>query len=489
MAYTTSDFISVGDGRLTTLHFDVWGYNTSKQTTVVIEKNGLNYHLFGSGETRFLSPDSTFSSGKTFQAIINDLEFNKIAKLDEKIYGKKGFDFWIAHYNKKKDETELKIVKNEKAYSDMGYTPISTSSKPSRKVKKTKKNAIKGQTGADSFKVPPTTDSNKSSRKKKQNTIINLYGQFEWYKAKIKELEIEKEEALELRASYQQRLDHYNRLMGLNWAQFKEKDGTYTFSDSSVFDMYTQEFTFHGTDDKDGFEVRLIAIPESSLSNQADEVMLHISMLDAIPQYDSRVRLELKDQFASDKWELTNELLSTSDSVSILQFFESLLEKDKDFEIIARGQGVGMWDGARVVKDVRPQELSSYPGATRIEQEAAREDSTFKTLRRSELLINLNKDILLEVNSFTDPVKSSITVSNEKLIEMQGKYKLSKNDILSAYRTARILTQFKNEINVLAGTYLTREEAKIVIDRFNSTYSKVKVAIGPVSIKITELVN
>src|SRR5690606_22362201 len=100
-----------------------------------IEKNGLNYHLFGSKDTRFLSPDSTFSEGTTFQSIINDLEFNKIAKINEMIYGKKGYDYWIDYNQKKKDATELKIEKKEKEYSDLGFAPITTSKKPSAQVK------------------------------------------------------------------------------------------------------------------------------------------------------------------------------------------------------------------------------------------------------------------------------------------------------------------------------------------------------------------
>src|SRR5690606_26544608 len=56
MDYTITDFNTVRNNKSNTLHFDVWGYNSEKQTTVVIEKNGKSYHLFGSGETRFLSP-------------------------------------------------------------------------------------------------------------------------------------------------------------------------------------------------------------------------------------------------------------------------------------------------------------------------------------------------------------------------------------------------------------------------------------------------
>ena len=137
--YAVLDFKTVGNSRYTDLHFDVWGYNTEKQTTVVIERNGLSYPLFGSGETRFLSPDSSFSSGITFMAIINDLEKNKIAKLNEMIYGKKGFDYWIDYNKKKKDETELKIEKMEYGYSALHTEPVGTDKKSAKKAKKSRK--------------------------------------------------------------------------------------------------------------------------------------------------------------------------------------------------------------------------------------------------------------------------------------------------------------------------------------------------------------
>jgi hypothetical protein len=68
-----------------------------------------------------------------------------------------------------------------------------------------------------------------------------------------------------------------------------------------------------------------------------------------------------------------------------------------------------------------------------------------------------------------------------------AKYKLSKNDMLSALRTATILTKFKSEVNVLAGTYLGREKAKIVIDRFNKEWTKTRVSVGATSFKISDL--
>ena len=479
MRYTTTDLQTVGENRATNLHFDVWGYNASKQTTVVIERKGKSYHLFGSGETRFLSPDSTFSSGITFQSIINELEFVKIANLTEKISGKRGFDYWIDHYKQKKDETELKIIKSEKNFSDLSYKPITTSDKPSAKVKKAKKRAMKAGVGADNWDATPTTDAGKKQKGKSQHTIVSLYQQFDWYKAKIKELEKEKEEAIDLRARYQLQLAEYKRIMGHQWVTCTEKDGLYTFSDSCTFDIYTQEFQFPAAEQSEAFEVRLVAIPESALSKSADEVMLHFSLIDSKPNYDARLQLQLVDQFESDKYAFSGTLFSEKDSISIRQFFEALLEKDKKFQIIARGQGIGKWNGVQVIKDYTSTEQSTYSGN-------GKEDEVYKQLRLSEVLIHIERDIIMEVNSYTDPVKSNFSVPKAGFEDLKNQYKLTNNELLSAYRTAGILKKFKEEISILAGTFMTREEAKIIIDKFNRHYAKIKVSVGPVSIKITD---
>ncbi len=474
--YTTTDFMTVGKNRHTNVHFDVWGYNSTKQTTVVLEKNGLSYHLFGSGETRFLSPDSTFAGGATFQSIIDDLEYNKIAKLNEQIYGKRGFDYWLDYNKKKKDQTELKIEKREKEYSDLGYSPIVTSSKPSRKVRKSKRKAIKS--GSGSFNGTPTTKSNRSTRKKLQNTIVALYAAFEGYIRNIKELEIKKQEAIDLMAVYQRKLDDYKAIFGINWASFVEEDGLFTFQDSSTFDIMTQEFQFKPTAEREAFEVRLIAIPNSSLSSSADEVMMHVNVMDALPNYNARINLEMNDVFASDKWNLPHSLFTLEDSVALTVFCEGLLDKKVEFNIIARGQGIGEWNGSQTVKDYKPEELSRYPNEGKM-------DSSFVRLRRSELMINMGRSITVEINSYTDPVVSNIAISSDALNTGVAKYGLSKNDLLSAYRTYTILNAFKREINLLAGKYMSREDAHHVIDRFNRKLAKIKISVGRTSFKLS----
>ncbi|WP_430403143.1 hypothetical protein [Fluviicola sp.] len=365
---------------------------------------------------------------------------------------------------------------------------ITTSSKVPASVKRAKKKALKKTTGGE-FKAQPKTDSDKKSRRKEQTGIIYLYGEYERYKKIIAELEIEKKAAIDLLAIYQRRLDNYKAAMGYHWVDYTEKDGLYTFSDSSTFDLYTQEFTFRADSLKTPFEVRLIAIPDGPLSDNADEVMLHVNLVDSKPGFDARVQLNLVDQFESNKWNLNNQLFHASDSVSIRQFFEALLDKKLPFEVISRGQGVGKWNGTLVVRATDRTEWNAYQGGTDQERMKAKMDSSNLRLRSTQVNIFLNRGILLEVNTFTDPVKTNLKSDDESIQTELNKYHLSGNDYLSALRTATVIQKLKSELNVLAGTYLSREDAKIVIDRLNKQLDGVKVSCGPTSFKWQELLN
>jgi hypothetical protein len=490
--FTVNHLKTVGHNKITNLHFDVWGYNSKKQTTVVIEKNGISYHLFGSGSTRFLSPDSTFSDGATFQSVINELEFVKIKKLNDMISGKRGFDYWISHYEKKKAESAKDIKKLELEYSDFGHTSIVTKNKMSRKGKKAMKKArterpneqIDPKKSAD---IKPKTDSQKDKRSIIQEELIRENEKYKTYVGNIKNLKYEKENAQKILAEYQLKLNYYNSLMGTNWAKFTYKEGLYTFSDSTTFDMLTQEFQFPESEESDTFEVRLLAIPYSCLSKQADEVMLHIHMTDAEPSYDARLQIRLEDAFESDKYVLTRQLISKEDSVAVKQFFESMLNKKLPIYIKAKGNGVGMWNGNKTVKSPKVGELSSYPGSTPEARRDSRMDTSFVRLRKTELIIKTKNNITFEVNSFTDPVASNLEITNPAILAAMDKYGFTKNDILSAYRSAFILKKMRQELNILAGEYLDQQTAKIVLDRLNAEIDKAKIQVGKTSFKMKDL--
>ncbi|MCF6173233.1 MAG: hypothetical protein L3J44_05555, partial [Campylobacteraceae bacterium] len=116
-------------------------------------------------------------------------------KLDRRLIQLKIERVALKKESDKASKNRLKILQTEiseleKEYSDLGYSPIVTSSKPSRKVRKSKRKAIKS--GSGSFNGTPTTKSNRSTRKKLQNTIVALYAAFEGYIRNIKELDFKR---------------------------------------------------------------------------------------------------------------------------------------------------------------------------------------------------------------------------------------------------------------------------------------------------------
>jgi hypothetical protein len=194
----------------------------------------------------------------------------------------------------------------------------------------------------------------------------------------------------------------------------------------------------------------------------------------------------LYDAFESDKFDLSKPLLSETDSLAVRVFFDALLDKKKSFETIVRGGGIGKWNGFQTVIDRKPENLSAYPGNTKEDQFKSKTDSSFLRLRCSQVFIKIERFIQLEVNSFTDPVSSNFNVVSESLRNKQASFKLSNNEILSAYRSREVLLTLKKELNQLAGAYLSREEAKIVIDRLNKEIDNARIAVGRTSFPLKD---
>ena len=212
--------------------------------------------------------------------------------------------------------------------------------------------------------------------------------------------------------------------------------------------------------------------------------MLHINVMDAKPRYNARLQLQMRDLFASDDFTLKQNILQKKDSLPIRIFMEGLLDKDVDFEIIARGNGVAEKVNEIVGKSSNVKELKAYPGRTPEERAKNREKEGFAELRLSEVFIQMGRVITLEVNSFTDPVVSNLAITDEDHLEKLNDNAWTKNDLLSVYRTEAILKKLKAELNVLASEYFTRAEAKVIIDRLNKQLAKTNIAIGSESLKV-----
>jgi hypothetical protein len=454
--YTETVLETVGGNKLTNIHLDVWGYNSEKQTTVVLEKGGYSYPLFGSTESRFLSPDSAFAGDGTYYTLIDRLQAD-ILHFESKISGKKGYNYWIDYHKERKDDKRLEIEKLEKELSDLRLSPIRTNNKKYK------------------------TKSGKRQRKKRQERLVAYHEQLSAIRRKIEEYEEKREMVLHEIQIRNQQLNHMLDLIGRKWMPFTERDGFYLFEDSSTFDIRTQEFQFPASEKPEQFEVRLIAIPYSHVSEQADEVMLHINVSDATPDYTAAVQIVLEDVFSSDKYTFEKKLVSENDSLSLLQFFTGV--KEKEIRVTARGNGVGIWNGYKTIKDPKQKEQKTYRA------DNMQNDQANKRLRVSSIIVKVEDNVSIAVDSFTDPVSTKFKAKVEDVNEKQLKYGLSGNQLLSAYRTAFILEKFRKELNVLAGKLLSRTDAKVVIDNLNKSIGKARIYVGKTSFKLDDLID
>ncbi|SFT54861.1 hypothetical protein SAMN05216474_1245 [Lishizhenia tianjinensis] len=452
-----------GKNKATNIHVDVYGYNEEKQTTVVIERNGLSYHLFGSVDNRFLSPDSSYAGEATYYSIINALT-RDIARVNDMIYGKKGYDFWIAYWEKEKAKTSLSIDKTEKKVSDFrGSTTITTSKKKK-----------KGQS------YPSVSDGG-DKRREMQEKVLTLYGYYDQCKSEIKKLTLEKERAMELLSNLERKKSKSEELIGRNWASYKVKDGLYTFEDSCTFDLYTQEFWIPESAEPEAIEIRVLTIPYDYNSTDADDNMLHISVMDALPKYASKVQFAAIDLFEEKSYALEGTLFNEKDSTAMVEFFEAMLNKKLKTHTHLVAGGIGKWNGSHVEKDFQGREFDEYPTP------AHRDSLSFKRLRSNEIYVNINRAINLYISSYTDPVITDFSVNNEKVNALKAKYKFTDNDVLTLFRCAQLAKQMQQEITVLANMYMSPSEAKKIIKRFNKMLKKASVDVGTVSVKLKDL--
>lgn len=452
------DLFTEGSGRITNLHPDIWGYNDKKQTTLVIEKNKRQYVLFGSAETRFLSPDSSFIESGTFMSVIHELEKKHIAELKEMIHGKQGFDYWIAY-----NEEQLQITKKEIIDVNQALHNLRSSSTRNSKKGKRKLSAL-------------------------QTKFINKQNYYDRCEDKIKKLTKEKAEATEKLDRFESKLALYKKLIGNQWMAYtRNAEGLFTFEDGATFDIKTQDFRFPASYEKEYFEVRLLPVPFSALSDEVDEVMLHLTRSDMTPNFDQKFNLDKVDWFASNAYTLDKNIFTDADSVVIYDLLKAISQGIKPI-FQASGMGIGVYKNDTLVKQNDAVELTSYPGETPDERKTEQESEAFKLLRKTLISVDLNKELVFNIQCFTDPVRATFEPQNSILNKQIQQAKITKNDALSVYRVAHVLLALKNELIQYAGIYLPREEAVITIETLDATFKKMAISYGKYKIQLSDLI-
>lgn len=314
----------------TVLHFDVAGYHPERQTTIVIQKGDRSYVLYGKNEHRLISPDSTYGEGQTYWRLMWMLEYVHIADLKERLYGKKGYEYWIDEYESRIENTLLLIKKTEYKLDQLRHQP-----NPPPKIKKKKLKKKNLGTSDQDGQGHPTGALTKLDKKKnvEQNRLIRLNTQLENEKRILQELKDEYEEAYNMLVKYETLLDKMRKNVGYALMEYEEENGFYTFRDGATFNYRTQDFVFAPGSHNESFQVFHISFGKDVFAKQIDENFVHMNLSYVSPEQTYILKKTVT--------ELDNPKdFYIQDSIQTMELFRILMEKKVKAELSLVAGGI-----------------------------------------------------------------------------------------------------------------------------------------------------
>ncbi len=440
----------------TTLHLSMWGFNKNQQTTVAVYREDNMYLLYANKITKELSPDTTFGKGATLQYLISQLENKAIPDLEEQINGKKGIRSKLGNKDTSYNYVLLEIVNTEMELINLRY------------------NGLK----------------NKKKTKKTQNHLAWLYDRKITIKKQQEELQAELADAEERMARFNERLFELKSYVNYNEMKYNQFGYIYTFTDGTTFNANTQNLTFPDSLKMEDFEVRLITIGADALSKYVDEIQLLTSVIKGQPEdwgtHD--YSLALFDTFDSDNYKMDELILNQKQSFEMSKLLNQLiLHKESSLKYNLQGNGIGVLVDGKVVGS-NSKEEDAYPGENDEEKKAARESEMYKPLRTSYLKFSKNNfDLNLNIESYTDPVKSNFTYKVSGIRELKKQYdSITDNQLLSGFRTFFLAEQFTKELAKAAHKDFKDKDLKTLDTYIENALSKSTVKMGPYTLRYAD---
>jgi hypothetical protein len=312
----------------TVLHADVFGYHPERQTTLVVQKGGNSYVLYGKNGHRLVSPDSTYGEGMTYWRLMHNLEFVHIAQIKEDLYGKKGYEYQIDLYEKKIESTKLAIKKTEYRLDKIRHTP---SGPPKMKKKKLKKKnlGLSDQDGSGH----PTGAMTKIDKKRniEQNRLLQLNGQLMTEKSILAKLIVEMEKAFITLAKYETKLDRMKKNMGYLVMEYTQEGDLFTFSDGAIFNYRTQDFSFPPNGKAESFRVYHITFGEEVFAKYIDENFIHLDI--------NFSRDKDKYVYQNVSFDARKNQQNNVDSIQTQELFMLLAHEDLEVDLVVASAG------------------------------------------------------------------------------------------------------------------------------------------------------
>lgn len=444
-------FETIGEGKFTNLHLSIWGFNSDYKTTVVITKGVKTYLLYGSQITRELTPDSAAGKGINYHNLLYKLEVETIPFLVEEIEGKKGLRYWVNYYEEEsaKNLENLKIT--EYALEEMRHHSVKKGGEINPKQRGEKH---------------PLPEVNKGDKVKvSQEKLMYYYSRKAELEKKLKEAKENLVGAEKKLMNHQLRLQKMKTNLGNPPQKYTTANQLYTFEDGATFNTYTQDFQFPAGTEKETFEVRLLAIGQDAMSELVDEVQLHVNVTEGrlFPREVNAVNISFTDVHKPDEFRLSQFEFEPWERYEIAKMLQQVLE-GKTLETTLVGNGIGRWETGKIMRDEKQTELDAYPGEQKEEQDAAKKAQAFKGLRTVLLSIEpAEKTIRVEIQSYTDPVKSNLTYRKTEWAEIKKQLSITDNQLLSVLRAFDLFEHLCTEMAIVA--YLdfdAKQQAKLI---------------------------
>lgn len=462
----TKEFKTSADQN-TVIHFDVIGYHPERQTTVAVQKGGNSYILYGNNSNRMLSPDSTYGEGATYWRLMWELENIHIEKLNEALYGKRGYEYWIDVYEKKIEKTLLLIKKTEYKLDQLRHKP---EGKPKIKKKKFKKKNLGNSDQAGTGH--PTSALSKNDKKKnvEQNRLNHLNTQLIDQKQKLAQLKLEMEKAYFILQDYKSILDQMQKHMGYLVMEYEQEGDIYTFNDGTEFNYATQEFTFKGNGRMESFRMNHIAFGKTVFASSVEESFVHYQMSN----------IDETDPYTFEKIVAKSEskvAMSRSDSIQMMEIFRLILDKELDVEMTINAGGI-------LAKDKDGYFRDSVAVADPYNKDNELNDEAWKYRADWDTKVNLSvtvwQDKMLPFN-FEQEHQKGFTKLKKKYPE------LSEIDYTSAKKAQLQAYKWVEQMKSLVPIWFEKadEQSKILRELNGLSFKNVQFVNGRLSSKIS----
>jgi len=436
-------FQLLGNKRTTNLHLSIWGFNSKNQTTVVIKNDSVSYVLFANNLTKELSPDTTFSGGKTYFTLLEEVQ-DKIDLLNEKTKGSSGLLNRIITINNTLLEANLTIDKNQEAIAD-----IKKSSSKSKKKKIAKH----------------------------QDKIARSNHKKRLYQKKLEKAEFDLKVVKEKQLKWEGELKKMKSNLGEKQLSFKKIGDVFLFEDGSIFNAITQDFKFSDETSNDKFTIKLIAIGNAPMAKKVDEVQLHINVTEGktIDKFFNEFELKLKDEFKSDCFALSDFSLDEFQKFQLRRIALKMSLPATTTYASIRGNGIGI-KTKNGIEPSKMDDIDSYPGNNQADKKKMKESKMFSDLRVSNIHIYfLDSNLYIDINSYTDPVKSNIH-KKEELNYLFRSNNVTGNEVLSALRSYYLFQEILNRIKMQCVQSLPKKSQEICLERIKKLKTQINVS-------------